>query len=117
VSAFTYSDLSYGDGRRTIKVRATLSIVSAQQGGHRITNRAAWRPNHNFGEPDGRAFYIGQVDFGSSDLNPGDTREVLVEFFDGPGLCELLKPGRTWRVQEGPGLFATARVIQLVGET
>ena len=112
-----YSDLFYGDGRPTIHVRATLSVVSAQEGGHRITTRAAWRPNHNFGQPDGRSFYIGAVTFGSSDLNPGDTREVMVEFFDGPGLRGLLHPGRTWRVQEGPNLFATAKVIELVGET
>ena len=115
VGPFAHSDLFYRDHRPLVKVRATLKVVSAEDGGHRITTASKWRPNHNFGEPDGHLFYIGQVDFGTSDLNPGDTREILIEFFDGPGLRDLLQPGRNWRIQEGPRLFALAKVIELVG--
>ncbi|MGO9805060.1 MAG: hypothetical protein ACLPTL_16675 [Steroidobacteraceae bacterium] len=117
MSAFAYTDLFYPDPRALVKVRAVLSVLDSEHGGHRITTQASWRPNHNFGDPDGRSFYIGQVDFGLSDINPGDTREVLVQFFDGPGLRDLLQPGRTWRIQEGPRLFARAKVVELVGET
>lgn len=117
VSAFTYSDLCYGDGRRIIRVRATLSVGSADAGGRRIPGGAKWRPNHNFGEPDGRSFYIGQVHFGSSDLNPNDTREVVIEFLEGPGLLDHLQVGRAWRVQDGPKLFAIATVVEVVGKT
>jgi hypothetical protein len=32
-------------------------------------------------------------------------------------LLAELRPGRLWRIQEGSQLVATARVIEIVGET
>jgi hypothetical protein len=58
------------------------------------------------------------VEFDSGEtIQPGESRDALICFIDGPGLSEHLKPGRTWRIQEGPTLVATAKVIEVLGET
>jgi hypothetical protein len=117
VKAFAATDLMYRDKGPAVVVRATLSVLGSGEGGRLIESRYSWRPNHNFGPPDGRSFYIGQIEFGSEAINPGETREVLVRFLDGPGLKENLQSGRTWRIQEGPKLIAMAKVVELVGGT
>jgi hypothetical protein len=118
VNAFTHSDLFYTDQRPGINVRATVTLIPTAKRGRRSDSHVRWRPNHNFGRPDGRAFYIGQVEFESADMiEPGETQAVLIRFFDGPGLRENLQPGRTWRIQEGPNLIATAKLLEVLGET
>ena len=115
---FRYNDLFYGDKRPGVNVRATLTLIADAQRGRRSVDSARWRPNHNFGPPDGYTFYIGQVEFDSGDaIEPGETRVALVRFLDGPGLRENLQPGRSWRIQEGPNLIATATLIEILGET
>jgi hypothetical protein len=58
------------------------------------------------------------VEFDSGEtIQPGESRDALIRFIDGPGLREHLKPGHTWRIQEGPTLVATAKVIEVLGET
>jgi hypothetical protein len=118
VSAFAYSDLFYTDRRPGVNVRATVTLIPAVTQGRRSDAHVRWRPNHNFGLPDGRTFYIGEVEFDSADtIEPGETRAVLIRFLDGPGLRENLEPGRTWRIQEGPKLIATATLTEVLGET
>ena len=118
VSVFGYSDLFYTDRRPGINVRASVTLVPTAPCGRRSDAHVRWRPNHNFGAPDGRAFYVGQVEFESADtIEPGETLEVLIRFLDGPGLREHLQPGRTWRIQEGPNLIATANLTEVLGET
>jgi len=118
LNAFGYRDLFFADDRPGLNVRANLTLLSETKNRRRSDKQARWRPNHNFGPADGRDFYIGQVEFESVDtIEPGQTAEVLVRFFDGPGLREQLVPGRTWRVQEGPNLVATASVVSVAGET
>ena len=118
MSAFVYSDLFYTDRRPGINVRATVTLVPTASRGRRSDESVRWRPNHNFGLPDGRAFYIGQVEFESAEtIEPGETRGVLIRFLDGPGLRENLQAGRTWRIQEGPNLIAMAELIEVLGET
>ena len=120
MSAFFYKDLMYTGAHSALCVRATLTLLSQVKHGSRSDHEVRWRPNHNFGPPDSRDFYIGQVEFeatASSTIEPGETRKVLVRFIDGPGLRDLLHTGRSWRIQEGPNLIATASVIEVVGET
>jgi hypothetical protein len=118
VNAFGYRDLFYTDDRPALDVRAKLTLLPETKNARRSSQQARWRPNHNFGPADGRDFYIGQVEFESVDtVEPGQTVEVLVRFFDGPGLREHLVPGRSWRVQEGPNLVATARVVSVADKT
>jgi hypothetical protein len=63
---------------------------------------AVFRPNHNFGDDSNRSFYIGQVEVPGDGLRAGDTRMLTVTFLNGEGLSELLRVGRTWRLQSGP---------------
>jgi hypothetical protein len=113
VKALASIDLMYSDRRPVVDVRATVSLLSSVETG-RCND---WRPRHNFGPPDSHFFYIGKIDLGSKPINPGETRQVLVRFLDGPGLRDNLRPGRTWRIQEGSNLIATAEVVELVGGT
>lgn len=117
MSAFAFNDLVFSDGRPGIDVRATMTLLTETPHARRSDSTVRWRPNHNFGAPEGRAFYIGQVEFDPpGTIEPGQTRDVLVRFIDGPGLREQLRPGRSWRVQEGPTLVATARIIKVLSE-
>ena len=113
MGAFSYSDLFYTDQRGTLNVRANVTLLPET----RTVRRSRWRPNHNFGPPEGRDFYIGQVEFeGSDKLEPGQTCTASVLFLDGPGLSENLVPGGSWRIQEGRALVATATVIEVMSE-
>jgi translation elongation factor EF-Tu-like GTPase len=118
VSATAFVDLLPKGREPRVKVRALISMLALDQGGRRSGIRSGYRPNHNFGGAEGRSFYIGQVDFGSGELlNPGESREAFIEFLRGPGLMQALRPGVTWRIQEGPKLVATGSVIEILGET
>lgn len=115
---FRFADLLYPDRRPGLNVRAALTLRPDIQRGRRTDTTVRWRPNHNFGPPEGRAFYIGQVEVESGEMiKPGETRNVLVRFLDGPGLRDNLVPGRSWRIQEGPTLVATATVLEIVDDT
>jgi len=118
MSAYAAADLIPTGPEPPVKVRAVLSLRTEDNGGRRTGIRSGYRPNHNFGDSDNRRFYVGQVNFGNTELiNPGESREVLIEFLRGPGLTEVLKVGVTWRIQEGPKFVATARVLEVLDGT
>jgi elongation factor Tu len=73
-----------------------------------------YRPNHNFGGPDDRQFYIGQVQVPEGEVvQLGETRNLGGWFLNGPGLSELLQVGCQWRVQEGKKLVANAEILEV----
>jgi len=114
MSAFFFAD-KISPGEPSIKVRAMLSFLSMEEGGRKTGAYSGYRPNHNFGEPSGREFYVGQITFAPSEtIKPGESREVDIEFLNGPGLMEALQSGRAWRIQEGPTLVAMATLIDFV---
>ena len=116
MSAFAFVDLMYSEPQPPLAVKARLSFVRTEDGGRQSEIRSGYRPNHNFGSPDGREFYIGQVDFGDGGIQPGESREVVIRFIAGPGLKERLHVGQAWRIQEGPKLVATGTVLEVLGE-
>jgi hypothetical protein len=117
VKAFSFRDLMYTDRRDPLNVRASVTLLPEIRRGRRSDSEVHWRPNHNFGPPEGRDFYIGQVEFEATEvLEPGQTCIASVRFLDGPGLSENLVPSRSWRIQEGPTLVATATVIEVLGK-
>lgn len=84
----------------------------------RSDSTCRWRPIHDFGAPEGRAFYIGHVEFDPpGTIERSQTRDVSVRFIYGPGLREKSLPEQSPRTQEGPTLVAMARVIAVLGET
>jgi|GEM_PF-5178204 len=50
----------------------------------------------------------------SESILPGESKEVDIEFLNGPGLMDALRSGRSWRIQEGPKLVATATLIEIL---
>ena len=54
--------------------------------------------------PDGKWIY------------PGETCDLVITFLNVRGLAEILRVGRTWRIQEGGHYVATAQMLSLINE-
>lgn len=105
-------------GGAIINVRALISFLASQDGGRTTNVRLTYRPLHNFGIPDNRELWFGQIHLDANDeISPGESREVTIQFNAEPALLRELQPGRTWRIQEGSRLVATARVIEILSGT
>jgi translation elongation factor EF-Tu-like GTPase len=115
VNAFNYGDVLQPAGDGSIRVLARISMLSRAQGGATGPRRSEYRPNHNFGMAENRTFYIGQVEIPEgTEICPGETRDLVVEFFNVDGIAELATVGTRWRIQEGPNLVANAEVLELL---
>jgi translation elongation factor EF-Tu-like GTPase len=113
VEAFSFTDLLDDGG--PIHVLARISVLKTEDGGKKGPFTKSYRPNHNFGEATNREFYVGQIEVPDGTwVHPGETRDLNITFLNGLGLRELLQVGRTWRIQEGGKLVATAEVIALL---
>lgn len=114
MKAFCFTDNLDIVGDAPIKARATIKLVPQGEGGRHSPFTKGFRPNHNFGGADDRLFFIGQIEVEENEwVYPGETRELRVAFLNVRGLRELLIPGCTWRIQEGPKLIGTGTVIAL----
>jgi len=103
------------DDGTPIDVMAEVRFLSTSEGGKTGAVRGIYRPNHNFGLPENRITYIGQIEFAPGDeVAPGEDRRVRIRFLGGGGLRELLSVGREWRIQEGSHLVAHGRVVELL---
>lgn len=114
MKAFAFNDLM--DSGKPVRVHAEISFVATEDGGrkHPVSPEYSYRPNHNFGDSDNRSFYVGQVEAPPGQyLHPGKTYQLPITFLSGPGLQEALCVGREWRIQEGPHLVATAKVLSI----
>jgi translation elongation factor EF-Tu-like GTPase len=100
-----------------INVRALVSFLAPNEGGRSTDVRLTYRPINNFGEPDDRESWFSQICLASTEkISPGETLEVIIQFNAEPALMAKLTPGRTWRIQEGAWLVATATVLEVLGE-
>jgi hypothetical protein len=111
MEAFSYRDLFEPGAPH--RVLARVSVRLPAEGGRDIPFGLQFRPNHNFGGEENRAFYIGNVEVPPEGLHPGESRELYVTFLNGGGLGDLLQIGRRWRIQEGPRWVANAEVLAL----
>jgi elongation factor Tu len=115
---YRFTDVLEPAGKEPIRVLARISVVPPEQGGRKGPFTTNFRPNHNFGGPDHRIFYIGQVEVPEGTwIHPGETRDLPVTFWNVKGIRELLQVGRNWRIQEGGRLIANAEVLSLLHET
>ena len=116
--AFCFHDVLEPAGKEPIRVLARISVVPTEQGGRNGPFTKSYRPNHNFGGPDDRVFYIGQVEVAEGTwIHPGEICDLPITFLNVRGLADLLQVGRNWRIQEGGKLVATAEVLALLNET
>ena len=99
-----------------IMVRARISVIPKEEDGRIGPFTKGYRPNHNFGGPENKMFFVGEIVIGENEwVYPGETREVLVKFLDVRGLREMLVFGREWRIQEGGKVVANATVLSNAG--
>lgn len=114
MSAFAFTDLLGPVDPKPARVLARISVLDTDKGGRSTPFKSQYRPNH-FGGPEDNRFYVGQVEFSDAAMiHPGEVREVVITFLNGPGLADLLHVGRTWRIQEGAKLVATGEVLQVL---
>jgi len=107
-----------GTGSGILNVRALISFLASHEGGRTTDVRLTYRPLHNFGDPDNRELWFGQIRLEATDkISPGESREVVVQFNADAALVAELKPGRIWRIQEGPQLVAMGKVIEVLDGT
>ena len=93
---------------------ARISVLRSEDGGCQGPFTDCYRPNHNFGGLSDRVFYIGQVDVPEGTwIHPGETCDLcrVSRFAWAP---ELLREGRTWRIQVGGNLVATAELLAVM---
>ena len=118
MGVFRFTDVLEPAGKEPIRVLARISVVPTEQGGRKGPFTTNFRPNHNFGGPDDRIFYIGQVEVPEGTwIHPGETRDLTITFLNVRGIAELLQVGRKWRIQEGGRLIANAEVLNILHET
>jgi hypothetical protein len=112
MTAFICRDLF--DEDQPIKILTKISVLKTKDGGRSGPFITSYPPNHNFGKPDDREFYIGQIEAPSDTwIYPGETHDLVVTFLFAKSLPQLLEIGRLWRIQEGPKLVATAEIISI----
>lgn len=115
METFAFTDL-LGSGN-PIRILARVSLLTTAAGGRTTPFTDKYRPNHNFGSPDSREFYIGQINVPADTLiYPGETHDLYIIFLNGVGLNDILKVGRIWRIQEGNRLIANAKVLEVLEE-
>lgn len=91
-------------------VRARMHLFAS------TARRPQYRPNHNFGDENNRNYFIGFVDWDPpTPIEPGEEREVVVQFFPEPSLRPYLTLGRRWRIQEGASLVGSAELLDVKG--
>ena len=101
---------------KPILVEAAISLIATNRGGKAKPVTQHYRPNHNFGGPDNRNMFIGQLELEEGEfLYPGQTKILVVTFLDVRGLRENLGIGTEWRIQEGTrlvGFGVVKRVLE-----
>jgi len=114
---FSFNDVLEPAGKEAIRVLSRISVLRTEDGGRAGPFTHHYRPNHNFGGPEDRVFYIGQVEVPEGAwIHPGDVCELTITFLNVRGLSELLHVGRKWCIQEGEKLVAAAEIVSLVKE-
>lgn len=112
MAAFAFTDLMEPGPPHHVLARVFVRALA--DGGRDIPFGLSYRPNHNFGGEENRAFYIGGVEIPADGLHPGGVCELRVTFLNGGGLSELLQIGRRWRIQEGSRWVASAEVLAVL---
>lgn len=98
-----------------IHVRARIHLLSTAEGGREQPFTGSFRPNHDFSDMDDSRRTLGQIDLPEGrTLRPGESIEVLLALWNGPGLEGQIHPGREWRIQEGPKLIGFGTVLEIL---
>lgn len=98
-----------------VKVRASVRLLPTKEGGRTSPVRGCYRPNHNFFGPDNREMTVGSIDLPEGvELHPGQSMEVIIDFWSWPRLAREVYPGRVWSIQEGPRLVGIGFITEVL---
>ncbi len=101
-----------------IRVRARIRLLHSAESGRTVAVCGSYRPNHNFGAADNVEMDVAFIEFAEGEtLHPGEVTERELTFWGRPGLDDVLKPGREWRIQEGRQLVGIGTVLEIVQES
>jgi elongation factor Tu len=65
-------------GDQPVRVLARIKLLRTEDGGRANPSTKNFRPNHNFGGPDNRSFFIGQIEVPEGTwIHPGDHHAQL----------------------------------------
>ncbi|WP_438852017.1 hypothetical protein [Brevundimonas nasdae] len=98
-----------------IKVVASVTLFSTDEGGRTSPIRGSYRPNHNFFGPENREMTIGFIDLPEGvELLPGQSIETPISFWSWPRLAPEIHVGSEWRIQEGPKVVGFGKVLEVI---
>ena len=96
-----------------VRVNARIELLSSSEGGRNTAIVGSYRPNHNFGDAEGREMMTGFLEF-SEHFNPGEMREITFTLYGDLDQEKFVAPGRRWRIQEGPKLVGFGTILELL---
>ena len=98
-------------------IRAEIRLLTREEGGRRspLIAGSRYRPNHNFFGADDLDMSVGEIRIPDDrDIHGGETFEATIRLLYWPALDEIIRVGRTWRIQEGHQLVATGRILEIL---
>ena len=101
--------------RELVRARVCITLVPTGDGGRSrpLDPAPHYRPDHDFGRPDGH-HAIGQIDFdGAEPVMPGESCEAIATFISAGDILEDLKEGSAWRVKEGARHVGDGRILEI----
>lgn len=99
----------------SLLVRARIDLLPTAESGRASPIWNDYRPNHNFGQPDGHMFCMGffRLPPGRA-VAPGESAEAEILFHSLPEMLGQIVVGRRWRIQEGSRLVAHGTVLEIL---
>ena len=96
-------------------VEAEITLFDSSITGRTLAIKTGYRPNHNFGSKENYEMRMGQITVPNGEwIQPGQTKEVKIEFLFPEGYIIQLEPGLTWRIQEGAKHVANGKILRIL---
>lgn len=100
-----------------VRMEAQIRFLSAEEGGRcwPLKGGTSYRPNHNFFGPNDRVMCVGSIELeDGEDVAPGETITKVITLLIFPDVEPEIRPGRTWRIQEGLKLVAIGTILRVL---
>lgn len=104
------------DSDSIICVKAKIRLLTPEEGGKTNPIRTGYRPNHSFeqlSDTSKMQFYLGEVQF-SDQINPGETKDVIVMFARFSNIEKYLNVGQKWFMYEVPRFIEEGEICEVI---
>jgi elongation factor Tu len=99
----------------SIDVEAEVTLLPSSQSGREKGITSGYRPNHNFGSTENPVFGMGQITVPKDEwIEPGKTKNVVIQFLLHEELKIELASGVVWRIQEGSRHVGNGKIIKVI---